>query len=326
MNDLFLDLWIFVFVRSKNLCLFRMTAAKRRSPAANAASSDHTPAGGKRRRRARGGTSGNGDDGIESDAAAAAPSLLATIDVEVVKVGKRLGLDGWSEQQVRAAITPHALTTVVCWYDCHPFDWVPCRIPLKKDERFGVYYATGSFCSYECAKAHCLQDAASRTGAVSLIAVEANKSRRRYLRKERCVDGGILLRNLPRKEKLQMFGGKMSIEQLRNGCTRFDGSVIGEENPLSVKLLKQVRNDMLPPAFLDESIVSVLRCVSVGGVTRPTSHEAFKSHARQQKSQSGGNDNDHSLQQRISLRANEVDPRANRSNLLSSMGLTVSSR
>lgn len=273
---------------------------KRGSPtdAANA----HTS--GKRRRRGRGSKK---EDDEES-------SLLTSVDIEVVALGRRLGLDNWSEKQVREAVSPHTPSKIVCWYDCHQFDWPCCRIPIKKDERFNVFYACGTFCSWECAKAYCLQ---TRTGSASLIAVEANKSRRRFLQTERSVEGGIVLRNLPRKEKLQMFGGNLKIRDFRKGCTRLDGSLIDHEVSLPLSSLKQERNTMRPPAFIDESLVSILRCVSVGSVARPLSQDnSSRPHVTR------GKDNT-TIQQRISARANEEDTHKTKSNLLSAMGLKI---
>jgi hypothetical protein len=253
--------------------------------------------------------------------------LLRTCDIDVVAVGTRLGLEGWTPSQVRDSIEPKIPTTVACWYDCHPFDWAPCRVPLAHDPRFNVYYSLGNFCSWSCAKAHCLLEKTARKGSVSLVALEANRSRRRLQGYEKCADNSVLVKALPRKECLQMFGGTVGIEDFRKGCIRYDGSVIGEEATLPSKSLNRKRHGMVPAAFIDESKVSVLRCVCMGGVLRPVDNASTMmstSKQQQQQQQKQTPSVKTSVQERITTRANEVNLYEDRCTLMSAMGLKVS--
>ena len=221
-----------------------------------------TPAATPKRRRTR---------KAKPEAAERAP-LLRTVDISVVPVGERLGLGGWTKEQVHDALSTTTPSVIACWHDCHPFNWAPCRIPLKYDPRFGVYYSAGNFCSWQCAKAHSLLSPSVRNETVSLIALEANRSRRRYVGYDKKIDNALVLGSVSAKECLKMFGGSITIEQFRKGCLRFDGTIIGGEDQLPHTSLQSTRNGLVPPAFIDRSKVQILRCVIVGGAPHPISH------------------------------------------------------
>jgi hypothetical protein len=254
--------------------------------------------------------------------------LLRTVDVPVVPLGERLGLNGWTHEQVKESLCSTAPSAIACWHDCHPFDWTPCRIPLKYDPRFGVYYSAGHFCSWQCAKAHGLSNPGVRNETVSLIALEANRSRRRYVGYEKSIENAFVLGSVSSKESLQMFGGSTTIEEFRKGCLRFDGTVIGGEPQLPHTSLQSIRNQLVPPAFIDKSKVQIFRCVCIGGAPHPISKvsKSLLSHQQQQHQQKKQNAiNNQSIQERITSRANEVNLNSDKYTLMSAMGLRVSS-
>lgn len=188
---------------------------------------------------------------------------LAHAQIKVVPLGKRLCLDGWTAEQVKEASISEGKKRAVCWHDCHEFTWQPCRIPTRKDPRFNVYYSYGTFCSWSCAKAFCLQG--RRCTGVSNISLAANKLRRLHHGQRSTATNGIIIKNLPPRHKLQMFGGTMHIDEYREGTVRFDGTLTGEE--LWGPPVPQ-REDIVPPSFIDESIVHVVRCTTAGGIPR----------------------------------------------------------
>lgn len=49
-------------------------------------------------------------------------------------------------------------TTSYCFWDVHPFDTIPCGVPLSYDERADTYYMYGRFCSWNCVKAYILRE------------------------------------------------------------------------------------------------------------------------------------------------------------------------
>lgn len=105
-----------------------------------------------------------------------------------------------------------------CWYCCHTFETVPCFCPISYDEFYG------NFCSWNCVKAHILLHKRKASSYVAIIAF-LTAHRPRYCRSVSyrhntdcpCVSEfqGIPL-PLP-KEELQLFGGKLTIQEYRQG-------------------------------------------------------------------------------------------------------------
>ncbi|KAG5183060.1 hypothetical protein JKP88DRAFT_273031 [Tribonema minus] len=149
----------------------------------------------------------------------------------------------------------------VCWHDCQPFDWEPCMIPEFFDKAREVHYGRGCFCSWDCAKAYCLSKGC-RGGTVTAIALLANKVRRVPAGTRHGMATALLLRNLPARERLCMFGGDLTSLQYRAGSTRVDGTIIGG-----------VASDQLPPrqrlpSFMENKGVVLVPCVAVDGEPR----------------------------------------------------------
>ncbi len=99
-----------------------------------------------------------------------------------------------------------ASTDVWCWYCCHPFSGPPLPMPIKYDDRRGVFHVTGTFCSWACMKAY-----NSETGGY-LKNVNAMHI---TLFHKKCTGrlGGV--RPAPPRLALRVFGGKMTIEEFR---------------------------------------------------------------------------------------------------------------
>ena len=113
----------------------------------------------------------------------------------------------------------------LCWYCCHPFTTIPCYIPYYRDIREAVFYFLGNFCTWNCAKAYAINfQGIKRKEAIHYVSLLAflTSHRPRYCPDTtnhtglcECVSSysGVQL-PLPR-EKLQAFGGTISIEVFR---------------------------------------------------------------------------------------------------------------
>lgn len=239
-------------------------------------------------------------------------------------MGNRLSLDGWTSAQVQSAVKESKISTIVCWHDCHAFDWAPCRIPLKKDPRHAVYYSSGVFCSWSCAKAYCMQMQRGGTGKgdISLIAIVANKARRMHTGNEKGTHNAVWLVNVPPRDKLRLFGGTMDIEQFRKGCLRYDGTFIGLEDG-SPPPKEPSRTGLKPAAFIDESIVSLVRCTTEHGTpqTAKAQHE-FNCGNLRPSQYSRYKPSDYSLRLKLEARR-KIPTIRNQHTLDSTMGVTV---
>eukprot|EP00899_Mesostigma_viride_P001539 jgi/Mesvir1/11386/Mv10285-RA.1 len=94
-----------------------------------------------------------------------------------------------------------------CWWCCHPFDTVPCALPIKYREGKG-FTVKGCFCSFSCVKAYNTSDSgqggesARRTGFIFLMCLRLWKMNpRRDARQFR----GVI--TAPPRTCLKMFGG-----------------------------------------------------------------------------------------------------------------------
>ena len=202
-------------------------------------------------------------------------SLVREVQLPVVCLGRQLSLEGWVAAEVEQAILNQSASQVACWNCCHTFKWAPCHIPLKHDPRFGgtaytLYYSRGHFCTWQCAKSYHLRECKS----ASVIALVANRVRLLTSKENSGPETAVFLHALPRRESLLMFGGPLTIEKFRDGCMRVDGSFVGRERADSKSL---VRRCEVPPAFIDEKIVGLVRCAPSG--MRSSHVEAFVSSA-----------------------------------------------
>jgi hypothetical protein len=99
-------------------------------------------------------------------------------------------------------------------------------------------------------------------GGVSLVALLAKRS----FTSKKGVESAVFLKLPPSKTQLQLFGGNLTIDEFRKGAIRFDGTFCGEE-----PTVKRVRDEVVPPAFLDVAKISVAKCNTSGGnLVRPS--------------------------------------------------------
>jgi hypothetical protein len=138
-------------------------------------------------------------------------------------------------------------TDVSCWWDCHKFDTCPLGIPWKvsKTDEKTTFMVLGCFCSMECVYAYSSNDYrfknVPRSDVIYMYKVITGK---KYNELE-------MLKKAPNREILEMFGGKMKIEQFRQAF-KFDVQVmmapvypryiacetVGKERELKIRLEK----------------------------------------------------------------------------------------
>ena len=182
------------------------------------------------------------------------PKSRTTFVLPIVPLGRLSSCMPVGPPAKATSVTP--AKSGVCWYDCHPFNWEPCFVPEGYNAECGAYYGWGCFCTFECAKAYCLA-AERRRRFVTRIAAMACRMRGGDSNRPR------ILKNLPVRERLTMFGGYLSVESLRNGCTRLDGSAVGGVHEDGLPPRRQI------PRFMALSGVVLEECVAVDGELRP---------------------------------------------------------
>ena len=95
-------------------------------------------------------------------------------------------------------------THVSCWHCCHPFDTIPCFLPLRytSDSKFQV---KGCFCSYNCVLAYAYEQRYHRSiPLVNYLYRKLNKLTQHHH-----------IKRAPPRETLASFGGTMSIQEFR---------------------------------------------------------------------------------------------------------------
>lgn len=227
--------------------------------------------------------------------------MKSSMDIKVHEVkaypcGKVLSLHGWSKDQLEEALFKNVPTSSACWHCCHKFSWAPVRLPYQRDARFGrnVYYTTGVFCSFNCAKGYKLSTKTTKTSVMD-IAVLANKMRQFHLAPADPAEASIAPKPVsataktsktakvtanapvpmvvvksgpqnayfvklpPPRNSLQMFGGTSTIDQWRDGFMKLDGSIIGTDPTNPMGMLKKRKRDVELPSFIDDSIAKMVR-------------------------------------------------------------------
>ena len=97
-----------------------------------------------------------------------------------------------------------------CWWCCHPFECTPLSMPYKHDERRNKFYTSGNFCSWSCMKTYAIDKYGCNRGG--LICGNIVMMRRKLFDKI----GSI--KKAPHRQRLQVFGGDMTIEQFRENA------------------------------------------------------------------------------------------------------------
>lgn len=263
------------------------------------------------------------------------PSIVPVADIPIVPCGSAIVMSDMNAEMVERckAIQKSTPGSCCCWNDCHEFDWEPCRIPIAYNKDLDMCFSRGIFCSFSCAKTYCMRNRLSGSGNISFIALEANRSRRRNLGVRRGLSDVIYVKSVPPRERLKMFGGSMSIDEYRKGALRYDGSIIGGEDQDILDDLvrtRATREDLVPPAFLDENAVQTLRCLCApgSGVAKPLRDDVMTTFGLSNRRSSNkcrvrNLCTDESIRQRMQQTAN-VKP-SNEGTLFSSMGIVVSS-
>lgn len=100
-------------------------------------------------------------------------------------------------------------TNVWCWWDCHPFNNLPCF--LVDSYHNNTYYVIGCFCSYNCALAYNLY-------YIKDSKIYQRKSLTLKLYREMyglTMEDTIDIKEAPPRENLEAFGGDKSIDGFR---------------------------------------------------------------------------------------------------------------
>lgn len=96
-----------------------------------------------------------------------------------------------------------------CWYCCHQFTSIPVFIPIGWNDRKDMFYLTGNFCSWNCAKSYVIMCRyTAKPSSISWLGLLC----KRICFPSKKFEG---IRPAPPKEHLQMFGGTLSIDEFR---------------------------------------------------------------------------------------------------------------
>lgn len=110
-----------------------------------------------------------------------------------------------------------------CHNCAHPFEGIPVPLPMSKDELRNIYYVSGNFCSWQCAKAFNLRETspAGRGNRNMYISILAFKMWIKLLKDEPVNKQSVrtfcsykINPARPRSELID-FGGRLSIEEYR---------------------------------------------------------------------------------------------------------------
>lgn len=99
-------------------------------------------------------------------------------------------------------------TDVCCWWCCHKFDTVPLGLPVHYSESDKKFRVKGVFCSFSCLMAYKNDNPTKYTNDY-LIKLLYKK-----ITGELKLSSNIIM--APPRASLQMFGGKLTIEEFRN--------------------------------------------------------------------------------------------------------------
>ena len=101
-------------------------------------------------------------------------------------------------------------TDLRCWNCTYQFEGIPLAVPHIYDERRNVFFVYGTFCSWSCAKRYVI-DQKGNTYSCTLLSLLRLK-----------IVGGLGMKGIgisaaPPRNALACYGGKLSIEQYREG-------------------------------------------------------------------------------------------------------------
>lgn len=101
-------------------------------------------------------------------------------------------------------------TNICCTWCCHPFDWTPCPLPKRFNEKIQKYIVEGCFCSFNCSARYCFEEYKSSDkkweyySLLNMLYKEVTKS-----------DKIEKIRLAPKRNTLNIFGGSFTIEEFR---------------------------------------------------------------------------------------------------------------
>jgi hypothetical protein len=107
-----------------------------------------------------------------------------------------------------------------CWWCCHPFESERLSLPYRYDEKRNKFSTCGIFCSWSCMKRYAIDKYGITRGGI--ICSNIIIMRKRLYNKL----GSIVM--APLRERLDVFGGDLSIEEFRSN------SVIDKEKPKEI--------------------------------------------------------------------------------------------
>ena len=115
-----------------------------------------------------------------------------------------------------------ASCTSACWHCCHRFDGPPMGMPVKHDTFRDHITLRGCFCSFDCCKAHMRAEGGGpNRQSLWLLELVAMRLREKLRADGRPMPDGSYrgIRCAHPRTMLEMFGGKMGIEEFRKNAS-----------------------------------------------------------------------------------------------------------
>lgn len=119
-----------------------------------------------------------------------------------------------NESTAMATTRPFPVTDICCWWCCHPFQWSPFMIPIRKVGP--VFHAIGCFCMPECAASYIFWSG-TRNGDPCRQYSWLHEMVCKQAYGESCK-----IRHAPPREALKMFGGPYTIDEFRRRSNNYD--------------------------------------------------------------------------------------------------------
>ena len=120
-------------------------------------------------------------------------------------------MQSFEKFNLQKAVPP--VTSIYCWWCCHPFDTTPFVLPLRY--MLEAYHVTGCFCSPECAAAYNFEAFADKEDVFEHYSLLNTLYRRVYDKNQ------VPIKFAPPRQSLTIFGGPMPIEKFRGTCHNY---------------------------------------------------------------------------------------------------------
>ena len=240
------------------------------------------------------------------------------------------------DDMILKCITWPSKTTSLCHHCCHNFDTVPIPIPETYDHLRKIYICKGSFCSWQCAKAYNIYNT-SRAGCGNRnmnIAILAHKMWIKYQKtddqdKDHLIKYSRTIKPARNKNELKVFGGKLSIEEFREG---FFG-IVPPEKANTGKPFLNIRQELALPFVDGESIIEIKPVDTSSNLGTGIKNDNLRNMRKTQRMETSEDHEDSNrfcdLLNRAKgdssvMKRKAKNPASN--NLLSSMGVTISKK